>query len=79
MTPWPGAIPRSMWVALRRLVAVSVLLVYASYSFVLEPPQALFRIVAPGQGPKLHLVRKEDIDLGKRVAQIKHLPGIDAG
>ena len=48
MRQWPGAIPRGKWVALRRLVAATVLLVYASYWFVLEPPQAhAFYVLAP--------------------------------
>ncbi|MGH9143840.1 MAG: hypothetical protein ACRD2I_22110, partial [Vicinamibacterales bacterium] len=33
---WPAAMPRQKWAALRVLVAASVLLVYASYWFVLE-------------------------------------------
>jgi hypothetical protein len=45
---WPEAMPRLKWAALRRLVVASVLLVYASYWFVLEPPQAhAFYALAP--------------------------------
>ena len=48
MRQWPESIPRLKWAALRRLVAVSVLLVYASYWLVLEPPQAhAFYALAP--------------------------------
>ena len=41
--------PQPQWAALRRLVlARSVLLVYASYWFVMEPPQAhAFYVLAP--------------------------------
>jgi hypothetical protein len=45
---WPPSIPRPQWRALRQLVAASVLLVYASYWFVMEPPQAhAFYVLAP--------------------------------
>ena len=45
---WPEAMPRFKWAALRRLVVASVLLVYASYWFVMEPPQAhAFYALAP--------------------------------
>ena len=45
---WPETMPRLKWAALRRLVAASVLLVYASYWFVMEPPQAhAFYVLAP--------------------------------
>jgi hypothetical protein len=45
---WPLAMPAPQWAALRRLVAAAVLLVYASYWFVMEPPQALaFYVLAP--------------------------------
>ena len=45
---WPESMPRPQWGVLRRLVAGSVLLVYASYWFVLEPPQAhAFYVLAP--------------------------------
>jgi hypothetical protein len=45
---WPARMPRTQWTALRRLVAASVLLVYASYWFVIEPPQAhAFYVLAP--------------------------------
>ncbi len=45
---WPESMPRLKWAALRRLVAASVLLVYASYWFVMEPPQAhAFYALAP--------------------------------
>ena len=45
---WPAAMPRLKWAALRLLVAASVLLVYASYWFVMEPPQAhAFYVLAP--------------------------------
>ena len=48
MRQWPAAMPRLKWAALRRLVAASVLLVYASYWFVMEPPQAhAFYVLAP--------------------------------
>ena len=39
---------RTRWRALRRIVAASVLLVYFSYWFVMEPPQAhAFYVLAP--------------------------------
>jgi hypothetical protein len=45
---WPQSMPRLPWMALRRLVAASVLLVYATYWFVVEPPQAhAFYVLAP--------------------------------
>jgi hypothetical protein len=45
---WPEAWPRQKWTTLRRLVAASVVLVYASYWFVIEPPQAhAFYVLAP--------------------------------
>jgi hypothetical protein len=45
---WPAAMPRPQWNALRRLVAAAVLIVYASYWFVMEPPQAhAFYVLAP--------------------------------
>jgi hypothetical protein len=45
---WPSAMPRSKWAALRLLLAASVLLVYASYWVVMEPPQAhAFYVLAP--------------------------------
>ena len=45
---WPAAMPRPRWRALRQLVVASVLLVYASYWFVIEPPQAhAFYTLAP--------------------------------
>jgi hypothetical protein len=45
---WPPSVPRLKWDALRSLVAASVLLVYASYWFVMEPPQAhAFYALAP--------------------------------
>jgi hypothetical protein len=45
---WPAAMSRTKWATLRILVAASVLLVYASYWFVLEPPQAhAFYVLAP--------------------------------
>ena len=48
MRQWPDAIPRRKWAALRTLVAASVLLVYASYWLVMEPPQAhAFYVLAP--------------------------------
>ena len=40
MRQWPESLPRRQWAALRRLAAASVLLVYASYWLVMEPPQA---------------------------------------
>jgi len=48
MRQWPASFPRPKWAALRWLVAGSVLLVYASYWFVMEPPQAhAFYALAP--------------------------------
>jgi hypothetical protein len=45
---WPEAPTRVRWQTLRALVAASVLLVYASYWFVMEPPQAhAFYVLAP--------------------------------
>lgn len=45
---WPAPLPRPQWVVLRRLILGSVLLVYASYWFVIEPPQAhAFYVLAP--------------------------------
>ena len=45
---WPASIPRTRWRALRRIAAASVLLVYVSYWFVMEPPQAhAFYLLAP--------------------------------
>ena len=45
---WPEPSTRSRWQTLRALVAASVLLVYASYWFVMEPPQAhAFYVLAP--------------------------------
>ncbi|MDO8795749.1 MAG: hypothetical protein Q7J25_14150 [Vicinamibacterales bacterium] len=45
---WPESMLRPKWAALRRLVGASVLLVYASYWFVMEPPQAhAFYVLAP--------------------------------
>jgi hypothetical protein len=45
---WPVSMPRTQWRALRRTAAAAVLLVYASYSFVMEPPQAhAFYLLAP--------------------------------
>jgi hypothetical protein len=45
---WPEASTRARWQTVRALVAVSVLLVYASYWFVMEPPQAhAFYVLAP--------------------------------
>ena len=45
---WPEAVLRSRWAILRRLVGASVLLVYASYWFVIEPPQAhAFYVLSP--------------------------------
>ena len=45
---WPAAMPASRWRTLRRLVAATVLLVYVSYWFVIEPPQAhAFYTLAP--------------------------------
>jgi hypothetical protein len=45
---WPDQSTRTRWQTLRLLVAASVLLVYASYWFVMEPPQAhAFYVLAP--------------------------------
>jgi len=45
---WPAAVPRTRWRALRRTAIAAVLLVYASYWFVMEPPQAhAFYLLAP--------------------------------
>lgn len=45
---WPAALPPVKWAALRRLVILAVLLVYASYFLVMEPPQAhAFYALAP--------------------------------
>jgi hypothetical protein len=45
---WPERSTIARWQTLRALVAASVLLVYASYWFVLEPPQAhAFYVLAP--------------------------------
>jgi hypothetical protein len=45
---WPAALPAVPWAMLRRLVGGAVLLVYASYWFVMEPPQAhAFYVLAP--------------------------------
>ena len=45
---WPEPPTRRRWQTLRLLVAASVLLVYASYWFVMEPPQAhAFYVLAP--------------------------------
>jgi len=45
---WPEAATRPRWRTLRLLVAAAVLLVYASYWFVMEPPQAhAFYVLAP--------------------------------
>jgi hypothetical protein len=45
---WPEMPTRARWQTLRALVAGSVLLVYASYWFVMEPPQAhAFYVLAP--------------------------------
>jgi hypothetical protein len=45
---WPASLPRSQWRVLRQLVAASVLLVYASYWWVMEPAQAhAFYVLAP--------------------------------
>ncbi len=46
--PWPASMPQPQWNALRRLVLAAVLLVYASYWFVMEPPQAhAFYVLSP--------------------------------
>lgn len=48
MRQWPQALPPLKWATLRRLIAGSVLLVYTSYWFVMEPPQAhAFYVLAP--------------------------------
>jgi hypothetical protein len=48
MRQWPKTLPPLKWATLRRLVAGSVLLVYTSYWFVLEPPQAhAFYVLSP--------------------------------
>ena len=45
---WPERMPRTGWATLRWLIVGSVLLVYASYWFVIEPPQAhAFYVLAP--------------------------------
>jgi hypothetical protein len=45
---WPASMPRTRWRALRRTAAAAVLLVYFSYWFVVEPPQAhAFYVLAP--------------------------------
>src|SRR5262249_42970248 len=45
---WPDPSTRTRWQTLRLLVAASVLLVYASYWLVMEPPQAhAFYVLAP--------------------------------
>src|SRR3954471_13508602 len=45
---WPGGTPRHKWTTLRWLIAGGVLLVYASYWLVMEPPQAhAFYVLAP--------------------------------
>jgi hypothetical protein len=45
---WPASMPCTRWRTLRRTAAASVLLVYASYWFVIEPPQAhAFYLLAP--------------------------------
>jgi hypothetical protein len=44
----PASMPPGRWAVLRALVAASVLLVYVSYWFVMEPPQAhAFYVLAP--------------------------------
>jgi hypothetical protein len=46
--PWPASMPQPQWNSLRRLVLAAVLLVYASYWFVMEPPQAhAFYVLSP--------------------------------
>jgi hypothetical protein len=48
MRQWPAAMPKRKWIALRRLIVGGVLLVYASYWLVMEPPQAhAFYVLAP--------------------------------
>jgi hypothetical protein len=50
---WPAALPPLKWAALRRLVVGAVLIVYASYFFVMEPPQAhAFYALAPIACPR---------------------------
>jgi len=45
---WPQAEGREQWRAMRWLVALSVVMVYGSYWFVMEPPQAhAFYVLAP--------------------------------
>lgn len=45
---WPRADGKAQWVAMRRLLAASIAIVCASYSFVMEPPQAhAFYVLAP--------------------------------
>src|SRR4051812_1063613 len=45
---WPDALPARKWLVMRRMVVGSVLLVYASYWWVLEPAQAhAFYVLAP--------------------------------
>src|SRR3954471_6478635 len=45
---WPASVPPRKWATLRLLVGASVLLVYASYWLVMEPPQAhAFYALAP--------------------------------
>ena len=45
---WPAALPARKWSTLRALVAAAVLIVYASYWLVMEPPQAhAFYVLAP--------------------------------
>jgi hypothetical protein len=45
---WPETMPKQKWAALRRLLVGGVLLVYASYWLVMEPPQAhAFYVLAP--------------------------------
>jgi hypothetical protein len=45
---WPASMPPARWRALRRTAAAAVVLVYVSYWFVIEPPQAhAFYVLAP--------------------------------
>ena len=45
---WPSPLPRPQWIVLRRLLVGSVLMIYASYWFVIEPPQAhAFYVLSP--------------------------------
>lgn len=45
---WPRAEGKAQWMAMRRLLAASIAIVFASYSFVMEPPQAhAFYVLAP--------------------------------